>query len=349
MSATIDPQKIIGDTVHNPESVKPLREDECRVPIPKTHFFIVGGAKCGSTMLASVLAGHPDCCFSAPKETNFFSLNFDQGWDWYRGTFAHYDGEPVLGEGSVSYGNIPFRQNVAPQICEYNPQAKIVYIVRHPWHRLVSGWKMATSGPGFVGHKSAMQGFESYVLHEEERVDFGPWDNPTHGWDAATPSSERHTRVWLDSIHYEGQIENFRAVFPADQVLVLFLEDWKLDPAAEAASACEFLGLDPTRLPPPAEQPVNRADERRKHHPWFRWFADSEVLRPLRHLVPTDLRHSVRRKMFDSKLTSRRLEYPEFVVSESFRENLKSYLRAKSARFLQHEGKPESFWEFDSL
>ena len=69
----------------------------------ETDFFIIGTAKCGSTTIASILASHPDCCHSAPKETNYFSLNYELGWDWYRGTFAHYDGESILGEASVSY------------------------------------------------------------------------------------------------------------------------------------------------------------------------------------------------------------------------------------------------------
>ena len=346
---TLDPQKLIGDTVHNPGSVLPLREEDCRIPIPTPNFFLVGGAKCGSTMLASVLLSHPDCCHSAPKETNFFTLNFDEGWDWYRGTFAHYNGEPVIGEASVSYGAIPFRKNVAKQLYEYNPDAKIVYICRHPWNKLVSGWKMATSGPGFVGHSSAIKGFEAYVLHEEPRADLGPWHNPTLGWDLAAPSSDDVTRVWLDGIYYEGQIDNYLSVFPADQVKVMFLEDWKSDPDGEAAELCRFLGLDPNRLPDPDRTPVNRADERRKVASWYYWFANSDALRPLRHLFPKDFRHSLRRQLFQSPLISRKLVYPDFQISDSFREDLLNYLRAKSAPFLERNGKQPAFWDLENI
>ncbi len=348
MPATVDPQALIGNTVHNPASVKPLREEDCRVAIPKANFFIVGGAKCGSTMLTSILHGHPDCCHSRPKETNYFSMNFDQGWDWYRGTFAHYDGEPVIGEASVSYGSIPFRKNVAGQLHEYNPDAKIIYVVRHPYRKLVSGWKMATSGEGFVSHASAMQGFEQYVLHEEERADDCPWDNPTHGWDAAAPSSDRVTRVWLDALYFEGQVNSYRQYFADDQIKVMFLQDWKHDPDGQSRELCQFLELDPARLSK-REEKVNSAEERRKHHPLFRWFANSSTLRPFRHMFPKDLRHSVRRWIANSPLGSTKLKYPDFHISDEFRDKLIPYLKAKSAPLLAREGKPADFWDFDNI
>lgn len=346
----VDPQKIIGDTVYNPETVTPLAESECRVPIPKSGFFLVGGAKCGSTMVTSVLSDHPDCCHSAPKETNFFTMNFEQGWDWYRGTFSHYNGEPVVGEASVSYGSIPFRKDVAGQLYEYNPQAKIIYIVRHPYHKLVSGWKMATSGPGFLAHKSAMQSFEAYVLHEEKRLpDGGEWANPTHGWAAARPSDESMTRIWLDALYFEGQIANYLRHFPSEQVLVMFLEDWKADSAAEAVRLCEFLDLDPHRLAPPQEKAVNRADERKQVLPFYKFVADSKWMAPIRHLFPTSVRRPLRKIWHDSRFGSRKLVYPELELSESFRSELLQYLKAKSASFLNSQGKPESFWDFDNL
>jgi hypothetical protein len=300
-------------------------------------------------MLTSLLSGHPDCCHSAPKETNFFTLNFDQGWDWYRGTFAHYNGEPVIGEGSVSYGSIPFRKDVAEQLYDHNPDAKIIYIVRHPYHKLVSGWKMATSGPGFLAHRSAMKSFEAYVLHEEKRRDDGgEWHNPTHGWDAAAPTNDSMTRIWLDALHFEGQVGNFLRLFPREQVQVMFLEDWKANSVAEVSRLCEFLNLDPGRLPPPPEKPVNRADERKQVLPFYKFVADSKLLAPVRHLFPASIRRPLRRAWHNSRFGSRKLTYPDFHISDSFHTELLTYLKAKSASFLRSESKPESFWDFDS-
>jgi hypothetical protein len=342
-----DPQQIIGDTVYNPETVKPLPATQCRIPIPKPTFFIVGGAKCGSTSLTSVLAGHPDCCHSAPKETNFFTLNFDQGWDWYRGTFAHYNGESVIGEASVSYGAIPFRRNVVEQLFQYNPDAKIVYITRNPYHKLVSGWKMATSGPGFLAHKSAMRGFEAYVLHEEKRhAEGGQWQNPTHGWIAAERSSESMTRVWLDALYFEGQIQNYLRLFPPEQLKVLFLEDWKRSFRSEAESLCEFLGLDPSRLVGPGAA-INRADERKQVLSFYKFIADSKWLEPVRHLFPKSIRRPIRSAWYNSRFGSRKLTYPEFRVSDRFKRDLIRYLKAKSASFLALHNKPENFWDVD--
>lgn len=346
----MDPNAIIGDTVHNPETVTPLAERDCTIPIPKPTFFVVGSAKSGSTMLASVLHSHPDCCHSIPKETNFFTMNFEQGWDWYRGTFAHYNGEPIIGEGSVSYGAIPFLKNVVEDLHSYTPGAKIVYIVRHPYGKLVSGWKMALSGPGFLGHASARKGFEQYVMHEEDsHLVGGPWQNPTHGWDDAKPSAENKTRVWLNALHFEGQVNNYLRVFPEEQVKVMFLEDWKADRDREARGLCEFLGLDFDKLPSVKPKAVNRADERIQTLPLFKILGDSKTLAPVRHLLPMKLRKKLRLALFRSPFGSRKLVYPDLTMSPSFRDSLLRYLKTKSASFLRSQGKSETFWDFDNL
>ena len=72
-------------------------------------FFIVGHKKCGTTTLAGILEGHPDCCFSHPKEVWFFqekalnsidtselNPNYAKGWEWYSKAWAHYSGEAVM-------------------------------------------------------------------------------------------------------------------------------------------------------------------------------------------------------------------------------------------------------------
>lgn len=346
----IDPNQIIGDTVYNPERVKPLPESECRIPIPKPHFFIIGSAKSGSTTLASVLGGHPDCCHSAPKETNFFTLNYERGFDWYRGNFAHYNGESVVGEGSVSYCSHPFRRCVVDDLYEYNPEAKLIYIVRNPYDKLVSGWKMATIGKGYLAHRAAMRGFEDYVLHEEARhPQGGEWQIPIYDWDAAKPSSDMQTRIWLDSIHYQAFVNAYRRRFPSSQLKVMFLEDWKADQATEAASLCQFLGLDPAKLGQLSDEPVNRAEGRTQVRGVAKLLADAEWLTPLRRLFPMELRRKLRRSVLNSKFGKRPHVYPEFQMSAEFKQSLLRYLQQQSASFLKEQGKPASFWDFGKL
>ena len=53
---SVNANDFIGDTVTKPQSVKPLREADCARPIPRTDFFIIGTAKCGSTTLAAARA-----------------------------------------------------------------------------------------------------------------------------------------------------------------------------------------------------------------------------------------------------------------------------------------------------
>ena len=38
-------------------------------------FFIVGAPRCGTTAMSTYLSGHPEVCFSVPKENHFFALH----------------------------------------------------------------------------------------------------------------------------------------------------------------------------------------------------------------------------------------------------------------------------------
>ena len=344
---SVNANDFIGDTVTKPQSVKPLREADCARPIPKTDFFIIGTAKCGSTTLAAALAGHPDCCHSAPKEPNFFSLNFELGWDWYRGTFAHYDGEQVVGEASVSYTHTPFRANAAPRIHQYNPDAKLICIVRHPYDRLVSGWKMATTGPGYLGYHQAMQGFEPYVLRMREvHPEGGSWDYPDFDWDAAKPAPG-FTPIFLDSARYACQLANYRKLFPDEQIKVMFLEDLKANPKAELTSLCEFVGLDPERLPELQQDAVNRADQRRQARASSRFLVESPRMAGIRALIPKSLRPSLRYLLLRSRWGTKKKTYPEFGESPEFKRRLMRYLQQVSLPLLEQEGKPKDFWNFE--
>lgn len=249
----------------------------------KPTFLIIGAAKCGTTALASILASHPDCCISRPKEVCYFqdllfekqNPNYQKGWDWYQKAFSHYRGEPVIGEATPAYADRDKCPNTVKRIHQFNPRMKIVYMVRDPLERQLSAWKMlwemAKAGlhPDCDIERWALGGLNDWM---RETRDSGQWSESRYGY----------------------QLQAFRDYFPDQQVCVSFLEDWKKNQPAELESICTFLGLDFAKLPerPPVE--ANRAGDRKIERPFLKRLRHSKPARLIVPLLPRAIRDRAR-------------------------------------------------------
>ena len=116
----------------------------------KVDFFIVGAPKAGTTSLYHYLSEHPQIEMSSQKEPDYFSdkaIN-EQGMyygknrvntlDKYESLFVQKE-SVVYGEASVSY---LFYENVPEDIKKYNPNAKIIIMLRNPIERAFSHYLM---------------------------------------------------------------------------------------------------------------------------------------------------------------------------------------------------------------
>ena len=109
--------------------------------VKKPDFFIVGAPRCGTTALSEYLRSHPEVFMSTPKEPNYFSFDMNRpraadSLKEYLALFKCADGV-VAGEASVWY---LYSKVAIPEIMKFNPNAKIIAIVRNPidwvqsWH-----------------------------------------------------------------------------------------------------------------------------------------------------------------------------------------------------------------------
>jgi len=101
---------------------------------------VIGAMKCGSTSLHKYLDAHPQIAMSEGKELNFFYRDErweNQGVPWYR---SQFDADaPVRGESSVNYTKSPEISRVtAERMRQLVPDAKLIYLVRHPIDRAIS-------------------------------------------------------------------------------------------------------------------------------------------------------------------------------------------------------------------
>src|SRR5437870_9808889 len=104
------------------------------------NFLIGGPPKCASTSLNFYLKQHPEIFMSPVKQTRFFSVYYDKGFDYYISTyFSGITNEKVAGEATPTYFLLPF---VPERIKTFNPAMKIIFCLRNPVERTFSGWTM---------------------------------------------------------------------------------------------------------------------------------------------------------------------------------------------------------------
>ncbi len=199
------------------------------------NFFIVGTPKAGTTSLYHYLEEHPDVYMSPVKETNYFSYNEikSQGLFYneehicslnqYQEQFKGVKDEKAVGEASVSYLYYPL---VPSKIKEFNPEAKIIIVLRNPIERGFSHYLM-DKRLGFV-HLS----YENIV-----------WENNKH------PQSELYYQQYVALGQYYEQVKRYLEAFSEKQVKILFYEDIIKDIQSVIKELYTFLNVDYTFSP----------------------------------------------------------------------------------------------------
>jgi len=160
-------------------------------------FLVIGAHKSGTTALHQYLGMHPQIDVSWTKELNYFVDEselptcpnwplvgrWQRGIDWYRRSFP--TDREICGEASPHYALGAHSEPIARKMAAVVPEAKLVFVVRHPLERARSHYLMAMKLPGarrcsfaeflggyhamsFCGYGSAMR---CYLRHySRERI-----------------------------------------------------------------------------------------------------------------------------------------------------------------------------------
>lgn len=106
----------------------------------KPDFIIIGAMKSATSTLHEQLALQPGFFMSTPKEPNFFSDDsmYGLGLDWYAHLFATAKADDICGESSTHYTKLPDYPQTIERMKAYLPSLKLIYVVRHPFDRLIS-------------------------------------------------------------------------------------------------------------------------------------------------------------------------------------------------------------------
>jgi hypothetical protein len=206
-------------------------------------FLILGAPKCGTTALAQSLAAHSDVCLSRPKEPHFFDCRYEEGLEAYlRDHYGGWRSEHAAGEATPSYLALPW---VPRRILETLPRARLIVLLRHPVERAYSSWWMF--------HVRAMDAlsFEEALRDNERRLAERPLGDDAasvRAWADHVRAIGRgeplHIRTYLDAGHYAMHLRRYFALFPREQVRVVFSDELRRDGESVVRGLWRFIGVD---------------------------------------------------------------------------------------------------------
>lgn len=271
------------------------------------NFIVIGAAKCGTTSICDLLSNHPQIFMSNPKEPHFFGRDSaEKTIEWYEGLFSRVTSEIAIGEGSTSYTHPKIIEKAATSIAELIPWCRLIYVVRHPIKRLESDWKMRR-------HEGWATGSINQAVLDQ-------------------PTLISHGMYWRN-------LSVYRNLFPPEQIMVVFLEDFIANPAKELRRCCEFIGVESEFAFADMNRPRNDSDGYRKDGLIVAILRKTSLLRRIAQTVPPSM-------VQIGRLVFTRKQNLSFSWDNSVRTLAVEKLREDSRQFLQHYNKPPGYWDF---
>ncbi len=208
----------------------------------KIDFIGVGASRSGSSWLSSCLAEHPEICFSTEKETHFFDdiHSYQKGFNYYESFFKCRDGNQIKGEFTPGYFT---DHQVAKKIRDYNPNVKIIAILRNPVERAYSEYL--------------------YNIARELEIERT----------FASALQGKLSKRYLDRGFYSAHLKQFYEAFPAEQILILDYADVSLRPSELLKEVYNFLDVNNEFLSSKTKSVINTSNRgnRINHIPWLNY------------------------------------------------------------------------------
>jgi len=181
----------------------------------RPNLFVIGAMKSGTTSLHEYLDTHPQIAMSQEKEPGYFveELKLHKGEAWYLSLWERTGQCRYRGESSTHYTKLPVFQGVPERLFRFNPEARLIYIMRNPFDRVVSHYWHAL--------RDEYHGGELRPLLKAVKEDPG----------------------YLAFSDYAMQLEPYFERFGRDAVLTLTFEALIEEPQREVDRIYRWLGL----------------------------------------------------------------------------------------------------------
>jgi hypothetical protein len=196
------------------------------------NFIVIGAQKSGTTSLHRYLKSHPQVFMSEDKEPDYFAIdgNWSRGQEWYESLFADAGDAVAIGEASTAYTKHPVHQGVAERMARLIPEARLIYVVRHPVERIRSHYA-----------------HELRLARESRPLATAVLENPKY----------------INYSRYAYQIDQYLEFFPREQLLVLTAEDLLHHRVDTMSRIFGFLGVDASKVPPALDKEHYPSSKRR--------------------------------------------------------------------------------------
>jgi Sulfotransferase family len=198
-------------------------------------FVIIGAAKSASTWLHLALRQHP-AVYMPADETEFFDDVYYNAND-LGPLFAQLKGAPAGAVVGIKCPNYLCTPQCVPRLAQHLPQARLVAILRNPVDRAISQY---------------------YHLIRAGQLPVVPADIAFSHYLAGRFDPPYARRLVMDFGRYAMGLENFRRVFPSEQLLVLTDLDMRSSSLGVLQRVCRFLEIEPTSVPMGVSVPRNQ-------------------------------------------------------------------------------------------
>lgn len=222
------------------------------LPGVKPSFMVVGAQKAGTTSLYHYLCNHRKLIGSRPKEVHFFDVDeyFEKGTRWY---MRHFKSLKALARDVTSFEANPnylYIDCCAERLFEFNPNLRIIILLREPVARAFSAWNMyrsfRESGQPLPEillkpyHRATNSGLEPF-FKSERFPDFQEWI------DFEFEHLQRDSAMYEPSLVRRGiyypQVKRFVESFGWEQVLVIGSEDLGAKRDCTLNTILRFVGM----------------------------------------------------------------------------------------------------------
>lgn len=194
----------------------------------KVGLFLAGVQKAGTTSLFTRLAQHPALAAPHDKEPHFFD---NESLAWPTPDYAPLHACYPAVDGRIRFDATPVYSFWAPamaRIHRYNPEARIILILRDPAVRALSQWRMARA------RGAEKLSFAEAIQAEPARLAAAP------PW-----SLFWATKSFVSRGRYGEQLARIYAHFPRDQVLLLRAENFFAHQRTTLDTIARFVRIAP--------------------------------------------------------------------------------------------------------
>ncbi len=193
----------------------------------KINFLIAGAQKSGTTALDAYLRLHPEICMASEKEVHFFdneAIFFQEPVDYsiYHSVFSPDSKHKLLGECTPIY---MYWHDAPKRIWQYNPEMKIIIILRNPIERAFSHWNMECF------RNAEPLSFWDALCNEQQRCK------------EALPFQHR-VFSYMDRGFYIKQLQQIWRFFPKQNTLILRHENLRKQHSKTLSDTFDFLGVE---------------------------------------------------------------------------------------------------------